>query len=227
VALATFGSVAGEAATLVTTGTSGTDGVTALYPTLLAGNTTGFSVDPILGAPNSNDGSIPSSSRYLGLGGRSVTYDFGDYRIVNGAGADFNLYEHGFGDPEFHLIDVLVSTNNIDFFSVKTSEGPRINLAGDERHAGTATTSDNFERSYDLAVLSGPLAFSLFRYLRIDGLSTLEGGIAGADRGFDLDAVGVANFAAVPGPIAGAGLPVLVALGGFVWARRRKAAATV
>jgi hypothetical protein len=30
----------------------------------------------------------------------------------------------------------------------------------------------------------------------------------------------------VPGPIAGAGLPTLIALGGFVWARRRKAAAT-
>jgi hypothetical protein len=30
---------------------------------------------------------------------------------------------------------------------------------------------------------------------------------------------------AVPGPIAGAGLPALLALGGFVWARRRKAAA--
>jgi hypothetical protein len=29
----------------------------------------------------------------------------------------------------------------------------------------------------------------------------------------------------VPGPIAGAGLPALLALGGFVWARRRKAAA--
>jgi hypothetical protein len=31
---------------------------------------------------------------------------------------------------------------------------------------------------------------------------------------------------AVPGPIAGAGLPALMALGGFVWARRRKADAT-
>ncbi len=30
---------------------------------------------------------------------------------------------------------------------------------------------------------------------------------------------------AVPGPIAGAGIPALLALGGFVWARRRKAAA--
>jgi LPXTG-motif cell wall-anchored protein len=34
------------------------------------------------------------------------------------------------------------------------------------------------------------------------------------------------RLSAVPGPIAGAGLPALMALGGFVWARRRKAAAT-
>jgi hypothetical protein len=33
------------------------------------------------------------------------------------------------------------------------------------------------------------------------------------------------SAAAVPGPVAGAGLPALLALGGFVWARRRKAAA--
>jgi LPXTG-motif cell wall-anchored protein len=31
----------------------------------------------------------------------------------------------------------------------------------------------------------------------------------------------------VPGPVAGAGLPALLGLGGFVWARRRKAAAAV
>jgi LPXTG-motif cell wall-anchored protein len=35
----------------------------------------------------------------------------------------------------------------------------------------------------------------------------------------------IRGFPAVPGPIAGAGLPALMALGGFVWARRRKAAA--
>jgi LPXTG-motif cell wall-anchored protein len=34
-----------------------------------------------------------------------------------------------------------------------------------------------------------------------------------------------ASAMAVPGPIAGAGLPALLALGGFVWTRRRKATA--
>ncbi len=38
----------------------------------------------------------------------------------------------------------------------------------------------------------------------------------------DLTSLTITN---VPGPIAGAGLPALLALGGFVWARRRKAAA--
>jgi hypothetical protein len=38
--------------------------------------------------------------------------------------------------------------------------------------------------------------------------------------------VRVSGVSVVPGPIAGAGLPALMALGGFVWARRRKATAT-
>jgi hypothetical protein len=40
-----------------------------------------------------------------------------------------------------------------------------------------------------------------------------------------LSRVVVNAFTPVPGPIAGAGIPALLALGGFVWARRRKAAA--
>jgi len=46
-------------------------------------------------------------------------------------------------------------------------------------------------------------------------------GVGGSEASFS----GNMSFA-VPGPIAGAGLPALMALGGFVWARRRKAAAT-
>ena len=36
---------------------------------------------------------------------------------------------------------------------------------------------------------------------------------------------GTIAFRAVPGPVVGAGLPALLALGGLVWARRRKSAA--
>jgi hypothetical protein len=51
-------------------------------------------------------------------------------------------------------------------------------------------------------------------YARIQGIA--NGGSA---------RVGAGTSTIVPGPIAGAGVPALMALGGFVWARRRKAAA--
>src|SRR4051812_31338055 len=49
-----------------------------------------------------------------------------------------------------------------------------------------------------------------------EALRIINGGRPG-----ELQISGV-SFTVVPGPIAGAGLPALLALGGFVWARRRK-----
>jgi hypothetical protein len=46
----------------------------------------------------------------------------------------------------------------------------------------------------------------------------------GGDQDFN-DVRFVLSSIPVPGPVAGAGIPALMALGGFVWARRRKAAA--
>ncbi len=70
----------------------------------------------------------------------------------------------------------------------------------------------------------------------INGSSPLPAGVlggfedlfGGGDRDFD-DVRFLIRIASVPvpGPMAGAGLPALMALGGFVWARRRKAAAAV
>jgi hypothetical protein len=70
----------------------------------------------------------------------------------------------------------------------------------------------------------------------INGSSPLPAGVlggfedlfGGGDRDFD-DVRFLIRIASVPvpGPVAGAGIPALMALGGFVWARRRKAAAAV
>jgi hypothetical protein len=70
----------------------------------------------------------------------------------------------------------------------------------------------------------------------INGSSPLPAGVlggfedlfGGGDRDFD-DVRFLITIASVPvpGPMAGAGLPALMALGGVVWARRRKAAAAV
>ena len=70
----------------------------------------------------------------------------------------------------------------------------------------------------------------------INGSSPLPAGVLGGFEdlfgGGDLDLddvrflITIASVP-VPGPVAGAGLPALLGLGGFVWARRRKAAAAV
>jgi hypothetical protein len=66
-----------------------------------------------------------------------------------------------------------------------------------------------------------PLSVSWFAYAyggsRYTGADAFHQGL---NPGFE----GVAT-AAVPGPVAGAGIPALMALGGFVWARRRRVAA--
>jgi len=164
-----------EAATVITAGTPGTNGATGLYATVLAGNTTGQSDDLFTGAPDDS---------YLGIGSQSITYDLEGYRLVDGTGADFNIYEVDSGNVEFSIVDVLVSSDNLTFTSVKASEASVFNLAGDERHSNSA-----FARSYDLG------GFTDIRYVRVQGLS---GGAAGNDRGFDLDAMGGINFTAPP-----------------------------
>jgi hypothetical protein len=74
---------------------------------------------------------------------------------------------------------------------------------------------------------SGPASLNLSSYVSgntkvgfyFNSDSTVRG------NGVRIDNVLVSGRVVVPGPIAGAGLPALLALGGFVWARRRKAAA--
>lgn len=164
-----------------------------------------------IGAPDDN---------YTGLGAGFITYDLGDYRLIDGAGQDFNVYEVDNGIVEFNLVDILVSANNIDFYNVEGSALAALSLAGDGAHGNAS-----FRKSYDVGAAMIALGVSQFRYIRLSG--TGSGAISG-NNGFDPDAIGVANYVnlagAVPEPatwsmmIAGFGMA-----GGFL--RRRKAIA--
>ena len=96
-------------------------------------------------------------------------------------------------------------TSTVQFFNgassvgSSTQSGNTLNPPLTFSFSGAATTS----------ALISTSAMSLFGFTQNIGPITFER----------------ASSVVVPGPIAGAGIPALMALGGFVWARRRKAAA--
>lgn len=144
------------------------------FPARLAANTTGDSDFTFVGPPD-NVG--------FPLGDRTVVYDFGGPRVLDGDGADFCIYEWYFGGLRHRDIDVLVSQDGVNFVSAKSTEGPGMRIAGDEAHAAPGQV-----RSYDLAVTG----FGAVRYIRIDGLIDAATGLEGR---FHLDAVGAIHCA--------------------------------
>lgn len=162
----------------------------------------------------------------LGDGG-SITLTF-DTPIVDGAGADFAVFENGFGDAFLELAFVDVSTNGVDFFRF-----PSVSLTQTSTQVGGFGALDatnlynlagkyraNFGTPFDLTELAGisPLLnVNDVRYVRItDVIGTINplyasldslGNIVNdpystpfASSGFDLDAVGVLHMSAVPEP---------------------------
>lgn len=132
---------------------------------------------------------------HTGIGAGFITYDLGDYRLIDGAGQDFNVYEVDFGAVEFNLLNVLVSANNLDYFNVNPSAAAALSLVGDGTHSNAS-----FRKSYDVGAAVTALSATQFRYIRLQG--TGSGGISG-NNGFDPDAIGVANYvnlAAIPEP---------------------------
>ena len=173
--------------------------VVGLFPTTVSGNTTGQLDDAIIGPPN---------AIFLGLGNASVTYDFGESRVIDSSGGDFNVYEQPGGLIEFADLAVAVSLNGSDFFDVTATAAAGIELIGAEAHL------PDYIRSFDL---SGT-GLTMARFLRLTGTASTP---AGGSSGFDLDAVGAINFTTVPTPAAFA--PGLLLLGAVIIRRRRGA----
>lgn len=168
------------------------------FPTVLSGNTTGQANSIFLGPPD---------DVYVGIGGKTVTYDFGVQTILNRPGlVDFNVYEVDFGAVEFSSMKVWASDDGITFTDVSASAVALVHIVGDEKHSNSS-----FARSYDL----GPL--SKARYILIDGNG--DGG-AGGNNGFDLDAIGAHEVTPIPEPASTA--LMLAGLGALGYIARRR-----
>ncbi len=181
----------------ITTCTGAQTGVPGLYPTVISDSD----------APTSLDFSRwlgPPDDLHTGLGENYITYDFLDFRIIDGAGPDLNVYEVDGGVVEFGEVDVLVSANGVDFFSINSTIGDAVDLIGDEAHGDA-----RFRKSFDL----GPSGLTEVRYVKLQGTG---GGAAGGDNDFDPDAIGAINFVPTPGVL------VVGGLGLVAGARRRR-----
>lgn len=147
------------------------DGVPGHYPSVLSSNTTGYADSYFLGAPDDS---------FIGIGGQEIVYDFGNVRVVNGSGNDFNVYEVDWGVVEFDKVAISASLNGTDWYMV-IDQDAAINLEGDELHGDAS-----FRQSFNL-----PGELTEARYIKIDGNGT---GAAGGTTDFDPDAIGAVNF---------------------------------
>jgi hypothetical protein len=150
------------------------------FPVMLSQNTTGQDADVVLGPPD---------DRWYEFSTGIVEFDFGDARIVDREGADFNVYEFESGVPEFDLISVLVSEDGRRFVEVGAPVSAAVRLPGDGEQ-GRDTT--RYVRSYDLAG-SG---LSRIRYVRLE---VLGDGYRHDGIGFELDAIGAIHLAPAEG----------------------------
>jgi hypothetical protein len=159
----------------------------AMFPSVLSGNTTSFVDGYFTNAPD---------DLAAGIGGREVTFDFTGSLIYDGAGPDLNVYEQDNGEAEFDAIDVLVSFDGVEYFSIARSAGPVVRVTGDEEHC-----CDELARSYDVAT-SG---LDIVRFVRIDGLGDSR---SGRGNGLELDAIAAVHtlLCGVPGDVTGDGV---------------------
>jgi hypothetical protein len=142
----------------------------------------------------------------------------------NGGAGNINGGSSNDAFLDVHADEGYVTIAKLDFG--QTSLGFQVTGNFSESKTGTWTITQSILDQYDGLALGLKAGNSWATILLTDGLST---GTWSTSRGIshiNLYGILAATPQAVPGPIAGAGLPALIALGGLVWARRRKAAAT-
>ncbi len=136
-------------------------------------------------------------------------------RTTAGGQANLEAVDGGINQLTIGTVSPFIGFEAIQF-AVQGSAGSTINI----------TANDNMGAPF----VSGPILLTnanttftfntdALQFITSLSFTATGGGIVNVRQ------VGVGALV-VPGPIAGAGLPALLALGGFVWARRRKAAAT-
>jgi len=165
---------------------------------------------------------VGDSFDIVGLGnGGQITLTFGG-RIVNGAGADFAVFENSFSDNFLELAWVEVSSNGTDFLRFPNFSSTLLPVGSFESVDPTNIDGlagkyrQGFGTPFDLDVFSGIsepwFDVNNVRYVRIvdivgDGnaLDSLNSPIYDpypntGSAGFDLDAIGVIHLAPVPEP---------------------------
>ncbi len=156
---------------------------------------------------------------------------------LSGASVRITLFDgdNASGDFDFNQNSLSLDTVSFgNFSSVQTDRTSSDGLTSFGTGFGfpdqtLATGFFSLTGSVQLAALfatlsDGTVNFNLFDTSPGDQFFDFRQGIAGSLINVGTGPVVTPPTNVVPGPIAGAGLPALMALGGFVWLRRRKAA---
>jgi hypothetical protein len=217
-------------------------GAATLPMALVAGTTYTFKFDGTVDGGSTQDGTglfAELQLRYNGLTSGGTVADF-DYKIWNKSTTQSRLSRFGFDtSPDVAsgyatgLFDKILAGREYSFGNGNSTKVEtcvvidRDNCGGNGGLEVGGTTYA--EGDLVLTLMSATTSFSLdgifvrWQSVGANEQGSATGGVFNISTGTPMGGGGVG----VPGPVAGAGLPVLIAAGGLLWSRRRKSIPTV